>query len=194
MKKFLLLCIPVSIAIFIIISWASCTFFDNNDCIEAKIVEIKISDVANPEVHLDSAFGEYRWSDELREEVKNNKDKYLMICLSYVVENHSDKTEMRDVRFHPRLNNGLDQLVEAYNPGNGTYFLFAEPNSSTGMKQNILIYSKDISKNEIYQMILEGSVDITYYTQRSGYSNGHEYIGLGKKIYNFKINDALKED
>ena len=133
---------------------------------------------------------------DLPDDFTENMDKYRVIKIQYQVENCSEKLEMKDVRCHPVFTGKLQSNIVTYNSGTGTYYIYLCPSGCSGFIQYIFYNSEDMKIEEIYDEILNGQIELTFYTDSLldifRKNSGHGLIGPGKNIYKFTIRDCLK--
>lgn len=82
-------------------------------------------------------------------------------------------------------------MLKAFNSGNGTYYLFANPSESTGMAQYMILNTHGKTNEEIYNMLLEEEIKMVYFTGGFTPNTGQGYSGIGKHTYTFKIKDVI---
>ncbi|MFR7923797.1 hypothetical protein [Monoglobus pectinilyticus] len=180
------------IAIILIFICIKISIPDNSDNIIIGVKDIIITNITETNPTYETIFNVYDWDDELREEVRKDKDSYLLVSINYIVKNNSENIEMKDIRFYLDFDEEIRETVQAFNSDNGAYYLFVKPQQVTGMRQNILIKSNDKSKYEIKNIILDQYINMSYFTGSFLNNTGHGYRGICKHMYSFKIKDVLE--
>lgn len=196
MNKVIKIIIPV-ISVLIIMNLAFYAFCE--DYYKHKIpdeqIKLEISDLSVGDCNESHIEYENTWGYELPDNIRYNMDKYKVVSMSYHIKNNSDKIVMEDVRCHPKFQ---DAEVIAYNSGNGTYYIFIQPNNEWGFKQYIFINADNMSDTEIYNNIMNEKIEITLFTKNVliglfKRNTGHGWTGMGQYSYIFSIKDCLVE-
>lgn len=187
-KKIFIICI---IAIIIIVTYnvflkKFCP--DAVDDISINIDDVKIENILDMNPSYDVIFREYNFPENLKKDIENNPDNYVVASIHYLVTNQSKELELKDIRFYPKKS----LIIKAFNEGNGTYYIFAKPLKSTGMRQYMVLNTNGKTNEEIYNMLLEEKIEMVYFTGSFMINTGHGYSGIGKHKYEFKIKDVMK--
>lgn len=88
------------IAIILIFICIKISIPDNSDNIIIGVKDIIITNITETNPTYETIFNVYDWDDELREEVRKDKDSYLLVSINYIVKNNSENIEMKDIRFY----------------------------------------------------------------------------------------------
>lgn len=169
------------------------SFYNNKiptEQIDLVITDLEVTSFDNTYIETENVFGY-----QLPERIEENMDEYSVIVLSYEMHNNSLNEKMKDVRCHPKFQSKLQSMIKTYNSGNGTYYIYIEPQSESGLKQYIFLENKGLSEDEIYNAIMKEQIQLTFYTD--GLTNilmtntGHGLSGVGKYTYKFVIEDCL---
>lgn len=160
---------------------------DVSDDISISIDDLEIENIIDMSPSYDSIFSEYNFPENLKKDVENDPDNYVVASIDYSFTNHSEETELKDVRFYP----DISPMLKAFNSGNGTYYIFVNPSESTGMVQYIILNTTGKTNEEIYNMLLEEEIKMVYFTGGFMTNTGHGYSGIGKHTYTFKIKDVI---
>ena len=160
---------------------------DNISNIELTVEKVDIRDINS----YDNIFHLYGWDETLLKQVRNDSDHYVIVSVQYRIRNKSDTLTMKDIRFIPKFDGELNDSLKMYNVDNGTYYIYVEPLSNSGMTQDLLFKIKD-DKNEVLNNLKNQQVDMTYFTGCLSSSNGRGLYGIGKHHYKFQIGDFMQ--
>lgn len=128
------------------------------------VQEVKITSLNERETPYDNLFviygheKKYGWTEQLRQEVKGRENEYLLVTLKYVLQNESKDIFLEQIEFHPQFGTELMSNVKACNYGHDNQLLFAYPKSKVAMTQNILIKAEELSRESLYEKILNEEV------------------------------------
>lgn len=188
-KKIIILFICIMVITFSIYFYST-QLLNNDVYIDVKNLSIEpIDSIINNLIEYGELYNCKFTSDEI-EIIVNNKNNYKIINIDYIIDNTSNSITIRDVRFYPQFVKEIQEKIFKYNTGDGTYFINIEPHLSGHLKQYIIIKDLQNDENEIFNLLLQSQVKMTYYSNNFGISNGHELTGFGKHEVIFKLSDG----
>lgn len=185
----IIICAIISIGILFIVVYNRTGNINEN--IAVGVTDVSIENISDSD-NYNILFDLYGWPDKLLNEIDENMDSYVIVSVNYVVNNNSSEVVMKDVHFYPKFTDEIDPMVKAYNSGNDTYYLNAQPQYGTGLRQYFIIDKNGKTNDEILSIILDQSIELVYFTRELMDNTGHGYRGIGKQKYEFVINVAAQ--
>ena len=191
---YIICCIIIIIAGLIIIEKTVLHIEDivkENDFWIDEIQIIDMQDWLRHKITTDSYYWNKKLSNSVVNDILNNLEGYKILEIHYCVFNCSEDIGLGDIRVY--FKKEYPDIV-CYNSGNGDYFVPVSPMSESGLTQIVILKDKGNSDDEIIKEMMDKSVELTYYTENSGYSNGHKLVGMGIHKLQTKISDLYKSE